>query len=83
MIAKEQSPKRKRGVKRPARSCEPVADTPGSDCGSVPLAYLITFTTYGTWRHGDERGSVDRAHNAYRTPHLAHNQRRESYEKSA
>jgi len=25
-----------------------------------PLAYLLTFTTYGTWLHGDERGSVNR-----------------------
>ena len=24
-----------------------------------PLAYLITFRTYGTWLHGDERHSVD------------------------
>src|SRR5690606_10933494 len=24
-----------------------------------PLAYLITIRTYGTWLHGDERGSVD------------------------
>ena len=23
-----------------------------------PLAYFITFTTYGTWLHGDKRGSV-------------------------
>src|SRR5882724_8524408 len=23
-----------------------------------PLAYLITFRCYGTWPHGDERGSV-------------------------
>jgi hypothetical protein len=22
-----------------------------------PLAYFITFTTYGTWLHGDPRGS--------------------------
>lgn len=27
---------------------------------SAPLAYLITFRTYGTWLHGDERGSMDR-----------------------
>lgn len=27
------------------------------------LAYFITFSTYGTWLHGDERGSVDRKHN--------------------
>lgn len=27
---------------------------------SSPLAYLITFRCYGTWLHGDERGSMDR-----------------------
>jgi REP element-mobilizing transposase RayT len=27
------------------------------------LAYFITFTCYGTWLHGDERGSVDDEHN--------------------
>jgi REP element-mobilizing transposase RayT len=36
-----------------------------------PLAYLITFRTYGTWMHGEERGSVDRKHNVYGTPLLA------------
>ena len=25
----------------------------------APLAYHITWTTYGTWLHGDERGSVE------------------------
>ena len=25
-----------------------------------PIAYFITFTTYGTWLRGDERGSVDK-----------------------
>ena len=29
-----------------------------------PLAYLITFRTYGTWLHGDERGSIGRTGNA-------------------
>ncbi|MBP3957101.1 transposase [Gemmata sp. G18] len=28
------------------------------------IAYFITFSTYGTWLHGDERGSVDRNNNA-------------------
>jgi len=32
-----------------------------------PIAYLITFHTYGTWLHGDPRGSVDRHHNVYGT----------------
>jgi len=31
-----------------------------SDNERIPLAYLITFRSYGTWLHGDERGSVDR-----------------------
>ncbi len=38
--------------------------------GSVPLAYFITFVCYGTWLHGDERGSVDREHNLPGTPYL-------------
>lgn len=35
-----------------------------------PLAYLLTFRCYGTWLHGDARGSVDREHNTYGTPCL-------------
>ena len=34
---------------------------------STPVGYLITFRSYGTWLHGDERGSVDRNHRAYGT----------------
>lgn len=36
----------------------------------IPLAYLITFRTYGTWLHGDERGSVNRFRNAYKSGYL-------------
>ena len=28
---------------------------------ALPLAYLITFRTYGTWLHGDERSSQNRS----------------------
>lgn len=35
-----------------------------------PLAYLLTFTCYGTWLHGDDRGSIDRRHNAFDAPGL-------------
>jgi REP element-mobilizing transposase RayT len=35
-----------------------------------PLAYLITFSTYGTWLHGEARGSVDDEHNVFDTPWL-------------
>ena len=27
------------------------------------MDYFITFRTYGTWLHGDERGAVDKQHN--------------------
>ena len=30
------------------------------DDNEGPLAYLITFRTYGTWLHGDDRNSIDR-----------------------
>jgi REP element-mobilizing transposase RayT len=49
---------------------------------NIPLAYFISFRTYGSWLHGDARGSIDRSHNAYRSPYLPksatwhdHNQR--------
>ena len=42
----------------------------------IPLAYLITFRCYGTWLHGDPRGSVDREHNQYKTPYAAANENR-------
>jgi REP element-mobilizing transposase RayT len=35
-----------------------------------PIAYFITFTTYGTWLHGRAPGSVDREHNEPGTPCL-------------
>jgi REP element-mobilizing transposase RayT len=37
------------------------------------LAYLISFRSYGTWLHGDERGSIDRFHNGYHDPYLPPN----------
>jgi REP element-mobilizing transposase RayT len=40
---------------------------------------LITIRTYGTWLHGDERGSVDRFHNKYKTDFAAQNKNREQY----
>ena len=41
----------------------------------VPLAYLISFRGYGTWLHGDERGSIDRHHNRYKSPYIEPNPR--------
>lgn len=41
-----------------------------------PLGYLITFRCYGTWLHGEERGSVDRRrYNRYGTPDMPANKK--------
>jgi REP element-mobilizing transposase RayT len=45
------------------------ADTEFNTSG-VPLAYFISFRCYGTWLHGDGRGSVDCNNNIYGTPIL-------------
>jgi REP element-mobilizing transposase RayT len=43
---------------------------------SQPLAYLITFRSYGTWLHGDDRGSIDRRnYNRYGTRAMPANSR--------
>jgi len=42
----------------------------------IPLGYLITFRSYGTWLHGDERGSIDRFHNRYKSPYLPESRQR-------
>src|SRR5687768_10817201 len=41
----------------------------------TPLAYFISFRTYGTWLHGDKRGSIDRNHNRYRSPYIARSEK--------
>jgi hypothetical protein len=46
--------------------------TAGAMGADLPLAYFITFRSYGSWLHGDERGSVDRSHNQYGSPFLPH-----------
>ncbi len=35
-----------------------------------PLAYLITFSTYGSRLHGDPRLTVDRRHNQFGEPYI-------------
>ena len=45
----------------------------------TPLAYFISFRTYGTWLHGDKRGSIDRFHNRYRSPYLPPNKKWHHY----
>ncbi len=41
----------------------------------IPLAYLIAFRCYGTWLHGDERGSIDRFHNQYKSTYIEPDQK--------
>jgi REP element-mobilizing transposase RayT len=55
--------------------------SPHLEFNNIPLAYFITFCTYGSWLHGDPRGSVDRLHNVYGTPRLPPNKFRQKYER--
>ena len=65
---------------------QPLAHARGSSAASslgkpgAPLAYFITFSCYGTWLHGSERGSVDREHNLPGTPYLVGDEQRERKE---
>ena len=44
------------------------------DDSIFPLAYLITIRTFGTWLHGDDRGSMDRhGKNIYGAPRIPGN----------
>jgi len=45
------------------------------DDNEFPLAYFISFRCYGTWLHGDPRGSMDRKHNVYGTSKITPNSR--------
>ena len=36
----------------------------------TPQTYFLTFSTYGAWLHGDDRGSADRDHNVPGEPYL-------------
>ena len=47
----------------------------------TPIAYFISFRTYGTWLHGDERGSIDRFNNVYGTPYIEPNEAWREYER--
>jgi len=44
-----------------------------------PRAYFISFRCYGTWLHGDARGSVDATHNRHGDDRLAPDPGLETY----
>jgi REP element-mobilizing transposase RayT len=48
---------------------------------SSPVGFLITFRCYGTWLHGDERGSIDRHHHVYGAPGLAPSALRQQHDR--
>ncbi len=60
----EASPKRERGFEEHTSTTSPKPERGFP----TDLAYLITWTCKGTWLHGDERGSVDDAHNTPGAP---------------
>ena len=47
----------------------------------TPLAFFISFRTYGTWLHGDKRGATDRFHNQYGSPFIEPNEKWRRYNK--
>jgi len=49
---------------------------PDFEFNAIPQAYFLTFRGYGTWLHGDKRGSIDRDHNRFGTSRLLPNERR-------
>ncbi len=49
---------------------------------SSPLAYFITFSTYGAWLHGRDVGSIDKEHNQFSTPFLESDSKREEIERT-
>jgi REP element-mobilizing transposase RayT len=51
----------------------------------MALAFFITFSTYGTWLHGTDKGqgSVDDEHNVYGTPFVEADAEREQGERDA
>jgi REP element-mobilizing transposase RayT len=48
------------------------------DSSPIPLAYFITFATYGAWLHGRDSGSVDKQHNEPGSPLLTPNSTHEA-----
>lgn len=47
-----------------------------------PLGHFITWTTYGAWLHGDQRGSVDMDHRQYGEDYLAPHAGRRQFARS-
>jgi len=45
----------------------------------MPKGLLLTWTTYGTWLHGDDRYSVDADHNIPGTPFASPSTKRRAY----
>jgi REP element-mobilizing transposase RayT len=49
---------------------------------SDPVAFFLTFTTYGTWLHGREEESVDKQHNRFGFPRIESNRNHEQFERA-
>lgn len=45
------------------------------------VAFLLTWRTYGSWLHGDTRGSVDSLHNSIGSPLVEPSRRRHEHAK--
>ncbi len=73
----------RKGTVPPATNFETNRDRKGAVPPVMPPPanhYLITFTTYGSWLHGDAKGSVDKQHNTPGSPFVPENKKREHFE---
>jgi REP element-mobilizing transposase RayT len=61
---------------KPNRDRKGADPQPDRERASTPIAFFITFRTYGTWLPGDARETVDDSHNEPNTPRIAANEGR-------
>ena len=67
-------------LKRSRQHLHELRNRPNAHVYTGVLAYFITFRCYGTWLHGDQRGSIDWRHRAYKSPLLERDEERERKE---
>jgi len=67
-------------LKRSRQDLHKLRNRPKAHVYAGVLGYFITFRCYGTWLRGDQRGSIDWRHRAYKSPLLERDEERERKE---
>jgi REP element-mobilizing transposase RayT len=68
------------GLKLSGQDLHRLNNRPKNRVHSGIQGYFITFRCYGSWLHGDQRGSIDWRHRTYKSPLLERDQERERRE---